>query len=82
MRGSTAGTAKALAKSGGAKSGATAAAGGGGGLDEQQLWKLFMAADCDGDGKLVSWRRGAAEDGAEDAVAGEGRGGGGGRWGT
>ncbi|PNW84417.1 hypothetical protein CHLRE_03g144484v5 [Chlamydomonas reinhardtii] len=52
MRGSTAGTAKALAKSGGAKSGATAAAGGGGGLDEQQLWKLFMAADCDGDGKL------------------------------
>ena len=82
MRGSTAGTAKALAKSGGAKSGSTAAAGGGGGLDEKQRGKLFMAADCDGDGKLVSWRRGAAEEVAEVAVAGQGRGGGGRRWGA
>ncbi|KAG2439952.1 hypothetical protein HXX76_004071 [Chlamydomonas incerta] len=39
---------------GGSAAGAAAGAGpgGGGGLDEQELWKLFMAADFDGDGKL------------------------------
>ncbi|KAG2454719.1 hypothetical protein HYH02_000556 [Chlamydomonas schloesseri] len=38
----------------GGKGGAGAGGGGGGGpkLDEQELWKLFLAADFDGDGKL------------------------------